>query len=248
MGTLGYGSTVVTRTAAALGTFIWNVEFLEVTNSVLINIQSLTVQGAFSVTWVATKQNTQNLLLKGELFSLQNQNTLVQSNSLSLQSSSPDVLSACALMAGVSESNVNVSSVIRPSGGVSFICEFNIPVVNQFTNIKVINTLNPVLSLGSDSTQAVLAFTQNTVGLVPETQRIVILGGGGVLSGTFYLTLSGITSEKINVNITSGDLQSLLTRSLGARNVTVVSVDLSGFQGDYRAWDVQFISTGGNKF
>lgn len=195
MSNLGYGSTVVTRTSTALGTYKWDVIFTETTNPVVISIQSLTTIGTFSVKWIEKKQNVENLVLNGDNFYLQVQNTnpIVKSKFLSLQSPSSAVQSACALMAGVSENDVTVSSAMRPSGGISFICEFYTLVVNQFIDIRVIDSA-PVLSLGSDSTQAMLTLTQKTLALVPMTQRIVILGGGGVLSGNFHLSLSGVTT------------------------------------------------------
>lgn len=68
------------------------------------------------------------------------------------------------------------------------------------------------------------------------------------LVGTFSLSLGSYSTRQISVDTTQDRLSDEIAYSLRLDSIKVVSVDLGdypGIPGDYRAWDIEFVSVAG---
>ena len=244
------------------------------TRAIVPSSSLLVNSGQASLTWTKTRAPLATCCLNSVTFYLNasHKATSVKYNAshqtslaLSLASSAQDVANACAVAAGVDSVSVFATQFNRPAGGRSWFCEFLRPLpTNAFSAVTVATPSGSKLSLNGDISQASLTLSQTVAGLTPEVQRVFI-HGDSTMRGFFRLSLvhigsntpSGIgsggggwnrTTDLMQLDWTAPRIEDELMEAFGLERIRVVPVNLDaypGVSGDYRAWDVQFTSCGG---
>jgi len=106
-----------------------------------------------------------------------------------------------------------------------------------------------------------LRFTQVTAELISQKQRVTVNTlGSGEFGGTFSISLLSNLTRGISVDAAANHIEGELSYSLGLEAVRVVPVDLGinsaqmrpvdlgttdQVTGNYRCWDIEFVSVGG---
>ena len=106
---------------------------------------------------------------------------------------------------------------------------------------------NPPQKLGADAAKASIALTYSQLETIPEVHRLII-HSNSTISGNFRVGYNGIFTNLMSVDVSYQIFEEEISRTFGIQKIRIrpfnFGIDFN-YGGDYRAWDISFISVGG---
>lgn len=247
------GSTTITRTSSAFGCYTWTITFHELVSpmpTLSANIVDSTNKGIpdVTITTIVSASPGAYGLLNGGSFLLSSavDNYGVNSSVLSLLSSNSEIQLAFSTVLNIPLTSIFVSNQQLPAGGISWDVKIQAYSPVHISSIEIIHLT--LLKLGTSSSLASTTLLVHQSPTVADMHRLVI-HADSALSGTFRLSHSGVFTDYMSVDISYQLFEELLTRALGIQKIRIRPITFGlnfSYPGDYRAWDIEFISVAGS--
>jgi len=260
---LGLGEVTGSRAVQGVG-FIWRCTFLELVSSspaITVDFSDLSAKGTMTNSWTKRYTSIGACCLNNPTFKLRN--SLLMSSDLNVLSSAEDVAAAFVQIGLISSTgNAYVKSYTRPAGGVSWTVTLTLDDSRNTLSSLSLVPGSTAIALNGISAQALLSLNVRTTPMVAQIQRVQMTGA--MLKGHFTLSLSTptglLTTRPMSINITAQRLEDEITRRLNIESVRITPIDLNPnpgpsvtqssnsihWPGDFRVWDIEFISIAGN--
>lgn len=242
---LGYGAVDVNRSLLPFGAYSWNLTFLESTSDLslpTLDTSLLRSLGAASAMFQALASPALSCCISEAAYTLKN---ICKGNQTQLLSNDflNQISAAFSQVSGIQNSSFAIDELDRPAGGKSFYITVNGPIT---PNCIIVDNISP-LSTKNTTPVVSVSFDTITPYLAPQIQRILIKAFSEI-EEYFDLEFQGRMCSNISVNVPASVLETSLKTCFSLEQLSVydVMLPLSEYSGDYRAWDVVFISSAGD--